>query len=276
MMTSTHPLSETLLNNESESTPLQYQRFFGGAGLKRKRVEFVPATSPSEALQKDRPRRPLGDVYLSIVRPSTQVPPTLQHDETDGGYENIKILKGSNIQPGSSQEIFTSQTSDMDSSSQLCPICHLLLPEPSSGCDASSIPHELTLPHEIALAHSHPPSALDRRSKGLSYLSSYGWDPDARFGLGATGEGRLDFVKDSRRQTGDVRGIGVDARDDDAIGTVKAGQEAEKRRRERVRENENEKESAKSRELRKKKEMERLKALIYGRDDVNKMLGIEL
>jgi hypothetical protein len=55
--------------------------------------------------------------------------------------------------------------------------------------------HEASRKHELNQPHIYPPSAIDRTRKGASILQSKGWDPDARKGLGASGQGELFPVK---------------------------------------------------------------------------------
>lgn len=165
--------------------PLQDQQIFG-AGIKRKRVQFVRAgsepTHPSQAY----PNPGLGDRYLSIVLP--------QNPETS---EN-----GEERPPGVEKEITANDE-------VLCALCHLPITPATSRTPAK--PHESSLAHQVCLAHSHPPSHLDREHIGLRYLSSYGWDPDARRGLGATETGISFPIKGKIKN--DTVGLGVTDRD---------------------------------------------------------------
>ncbi|KAJ5558262.1 hypothetical protein N7535_008476 [Penicillium sp. DV-2018c] len=66
-----------------------------------------------------------------------------------------------------------------------------------------SIPSPPTLPNPLP-----PPSHLDRTRAGLRYLSTYGWDPDSRLGLGAAGrEGIREPIKP--RVKHDTAGLGT-------------------------------------------------------------------
>jgi len=76
------------------------------------------------------------------------------------------------------------------STSQLCSVCMLPL---AIGTVTN---HETSIAHQVCLPHTHPPSALDRKRKGLTYLQGYGWDPDSRKGLGVEGrEGILHPIR---------------------------------------------------------------------------------
>ncbi len=134
-----------------------------------------------------------------------------------------------------------------------CEICRLPI-----AVDQAAVSHKASLAHQVCLQHSHPPSALDRQRKGLTYLSSYGWDPDARTGLGAAGEGRLYPIQPKVKQ--DRRGIGA------RIEQMEGEKKEARLDAGRVRRMEEE-------GRRKGKIMEQL---FYGRNDVNKLLGLEL
>jgi hypothetical protein len=141
--------------------------------------------------------------------------------------------------------------------SQLCAICSLPFsdsetaarPKPLDPSDSriapKSRPHEASLAHQVCLAHSHPPSHLDRTRKGLAYLSTYGWDPDSRLGLGSEGQGIQFPIKTKAKD--DKLGIGVVLpkpgemkRKEKVVkldaGKVRKVQERDKRKRERLQE----------------------------------------
>jgi hypothetical protein len=65
---------------------------------------------------------------------------------------------------------------------EICPICALPIKQ-------STHDHVSSLPHQVATPHVHPPSHLPREHIGLRYLTSHGWDPDSRLGLGARQSG---------------------------------------------------------------------------------------
>jgi len=135
------------------------QRVFG-AGIKRKRVPFVPASNEDNT-HEAKPRSAVGDKYLSIV---------LKKQE---------------------------QASVEDGNTQVCEVCRQPVRQS----------HESSISHQLCLEHSHPPSHLPREHVGLKILSSHGWDPDSRLGLGASGEGIRIPVKSKVKN--DTVGLGT-------------------------------------------------------------------
>lgn len=155
--------------------PLHHKRAFG-AGLKRKRVEFVPAQDPDGGLSTTiTPARAtstaVGDLYASIVMKK-------------------KVATSDSGTVGSAEE----------ESAETCSVCGL-------PADNSSGPHEASLAHQVSLSHSHPPSHLDRSRMGLRALASQGWDPDARTGLGREGDGMRYPIKVVAKE--DTLGVGA-------------------------------------------------------------------
>ena len=78
--------------------------------------------------------------------------------------------------------------------------------------------HESSIAHQVCLQHSHPPSHLDRAHVGVRYLSSYGWDPDNRKGLGAREEGITIPVKAKEKK--DTAGL-QETLDEDEVAKVR-------------------------------------------------------
>jgi len=186
------------MSDDEYEIPLQDQRVFG-AGIKRKRVKFVPSTSSTPATTAP-PSQSASDLYLSIVM-----------------SKSVKNTAGStSLQEVSFTEQVESPTQGL-TDSDICDICKL----PLSSLDNMTViesedpdsskprprPHEASIAHQVCLAHSHPPSHLDRNRKGLAILSSQGWDPDSRQGLGATGQGIQFPIK--AKPKNDKIGIGV-------------------------------------------------------------------
>ncbi|KAL8906477.1 MAG: hypothetical protein Q9207_002015 [Kuettlingeria erythrocarpa] len=162
--------------------PLQDQRAFG-AGLRRTQINFVSPRDPrSLQLKASKPRA--GDRYLAIVLG--------QND----GNEDAKVLQSEKVQCGSGN---SKSGVEKPGGQAVCEICNLpiladaVAPDGLETTDNKS--HEASLVHQVCLEHSDPPSHLDRNRQGLKYLSSYGWDPDSRQGLGATGTGIRDPVR---------------------------------------------------------------------------------
>ena len=205
-------------DDEEYYLPLQDQRVFG-AGIRRKRVPFVRSSEHElNTINPARPSTPSGssiaDTYLSIVlkNEKTSTSPSTPTESTPAR------VRSTNSAPPTSEAISpppltsTSQTQSKDH----CEICNLpISSEPGSdtnGDTSISRPHEASLAHQVCLQHSHPPSHLDRTRPGLRYLSNYGWDPDSRLGLGATGrEGILEPLKGRIKHDTVGLGAGLDA-----------------------------------------------------------------
>lgn len=160
-------------NEEEYFLPLQDQQIFG-AGIRRKRVPFVRAESEPLPPPQPVPKPGLGDRYLAIVLPQSS------ENEEKAAQEQSKAV---------------------------CEICKLPITPAITTANGGTRPHESSLAHQVCLAHSHPPSHLDRDHAGLKYLASYGWDPDARRGLGATQTGIRVPIKSKIKN--DTIGLGV-------------------------------------------------------------------
>jgi G-patch domain len=142
--------------DDYDDIPLQHKRPFG-AGLHKQRIAFVPASDSQlqsvDDLSATKPQVDFADLYLSMVLPK------------DAGKKQADDSTPPEEVP-------------LQTAAETCPICKL----PVSPADRET--HEASFAHQVCLPHSHPPSALDRNRMGLNYLSTYGWDPDARKGLG--------------------------------------------------------------------------------------------
>jgi hypothetical protein len=233
------------MSDDDYEIPLQDQRVFG-AGIKRKRVHFVPATT-SSSTPATPPAAPaqtssVGDRYLSIVlsrtstedeRSASEPPPTTSSE--DGALDTFA-----------------------PSSSSICGICSLPLPSTS---DSTTRPHEASLAHQVCLTHSHPPSHIDRWRVGLRYLKSQGWDPDSRLGLGAAGQGIQYPIKPKVKD--DKLGIGV-----------VIPKEMDGRKKERLDKREK-LDAGRVRKLddRDRKRREKLQEMFYRSEDVERYLG---
>ncbi|KAK4126235.1 hypothetical protein N657DRAFT_568640 [Parathielavia appendiculata] len=168
-------------DDDYDDIPLQHKRPFG-AGLHRKPVAFVSASEGGQLQSVDdasvkKPHHDVADLYLSMVLPDD--------------------VKRSNSAPPTN-----SPTKDSSpSQSNLCTVCRLPF-------DADKTTHAQSFAHQVCLPHSQPPSAQDRSRMGLAYLSAYGWDPDARKGLGAKQQG-IQFPIKARLKE-DKLGIGME------------------------------------------------------------------
>lgn len=226
---------------EEYFVPLKDQRVFG-AGIKRKRVNFIAATSTSTS-----PAPPSGpattgpaDRYLAIV---------LNQAKPEG-------LPAPSEQ---AQTIVSTQIERSEAPELLCEVCKLPIQSTDDSLSTPR-PHEASIAHQVCLTHSYPPSHLDRNRPGVKYLSSYGWDPDSRLGLGATGEGILNPIKGMPKY--DTVGLGVDAKGE---GKKKGlvTKKVEKLDAGRVRKEEE----------RGQRKGERLREMFYSNDDVERYLG---
>lgn len=158
--------------------PLVDQRVFG-AGLKRKRVAFVPASSTQILTDKPAPQS-AGSRYLGIV---------LKKDTSgaDGTAEQNPTIDTSTALPLQSE-----------TASSTCEICRQPLVNAQN--------HDRSIAHQVCLEHSHPPSHLDRTRKGLKWLEEQGWDPDSRSGLGSRAEGiRIPIKAKAKHDTAGLR-----------------------------------------------------------------------
>ena len=253
--------------DDTYEIPLQDQRVFG-AGIKRKRVQFVPSTSAASTTARgDSSAKSISDLYLSVVLPKDTM------STTDTSSKSEQCVDSENISNSPPNKF------ESDPQPVVCEICNLPLSSiPSSvasvtdessrviedsllaKCPKSkSRPHEASLAHQVCLSHSHPPSHLDRNRKGLVYLASYGWDPDSRLGLGASGQGIQFPIKAKAKD--DKMGIGV-----------VLPQESERRKKEKP----VKLDAGKVRKLQEKdkRKAEKLRDMFYRSEDVDLYLGI--
>ncbi|KAI9798000.1 MAG: hypothetical protein M1825_005663 [Sarcosagium campestre] len=265
--------------DEDEYTLLSKDQRVFGAGIKRKRVAFVPSapiadkersgtlesasesTYPSGAVA----RRSVADGYLSLVLPHSE---RASRGSEEATTPNLTIV-GGRIQ--SAEEAMTPDSHRGDR----CHICGLPTEqgddhELEDGTDVhpgrvearkGSQQHDETLAHQVCLAHSSPPSHIDRRRKGLRYLSTLGWDPDARRGLGSQGQGIREPIKTNVKW--DKLGVGM------KVSKEKALAAAMKRTKER---------RLGAKEVRKMEEREKqgragLMETFYGNSELEKYLG---
>jgi len=192
--------------------PLRDQRYFG-AGLKRKRVQFVASTEITSLPGRGQPTASsdlsASERYLAIVMkraestPSTKpaVPIASEADSPrlDLGDEKLQRRQPTGREP--------------EEAIESCAVCRLPIAVSQAHAHGSSIAHQVCLPH------AYPPSSIDRQRKGLDYLQSYGWDPDQRLGLGTTGEGILHPIKAKEKR--DRIGLGVETENEPRSGKKK-------------------------------------------------------
>ncbi|KEF53413.1 uncharacterized protein A1O9_10388 [Exophiala aquamarina CBS 119918] len=233
-------------DEEDTYTPLTEQRVFG-AGIKRKRIDFVPAsTTPSELPTSSSPAKPsrmIGNRYLSIVLPTTIA----------------------------QEERKESQTRSIESESEFstCPICSQPVSESTErrnpGLTSS---HESSIAHQVCLEHSHQPSHLDREHMGVKYMAAYGWDVDGRRGLGARDGGITIPIKvKEKKDTAGLRET-VDDDGEDAV-TMKKKKHVVKKVEKPIVLNARE---LKRKDIEDRKRMDRLRQSFYG-PDLEQYLG---
>ena len=187
-------------SDDYHSTPLQDQRAFD-TSVRRKPVKFIPAGAPIAAPVAAPVAAPIAD---------TTAPPA-QPPAADR-YISIVMNRTDKTQSTGSG-VTEAHPAQSASSNPLCQICHLpipsALPHETAG---SSRAHEATIAHQVCLTHSHPPSSIDRSGRGYKYLTSYGWDPDSRLGLGADGGGIRAPIRGILKN--DTVGLGIETRRD--------------------------------------------------------------
>ncbi|OBT61661.1 hypothetical protein VE03_08397 [Pseudogymnoascus sp. 23342-1-I1] len=230
-------------NSDDEYTiPLQDQRAFG-AGLKRKRVQFVRSSETTTDISSSATSygHKVSKTYLGLVLPQSPDGVEEQNSKTDANLTETKP--------------------------QICETCSLPIPPLPS-----STPHAALLAHQLSLPHSHPPSSLPPNRTGVRMLREQGWDPDARTGLGVHGEGIRYPIK--AKEKNDKLGIGATMptprRDvlklSQGVGAAKTSQEKE-----------NEKGKKKKGWVKKtaeeeKRRSDRLQQLLYESEEVSKYL----
>lgn len=226
-------------NDDEYLVPLQDQRIFG-AGLSRKKISFVLSSNPDRPVL-EAPESGAGDRYLAIV---------LNKSKGDGEgkekqEENVPLVE---VDLGA-----------IEHSNAICEICELPIAIDELGPEPAHLkPHETSLAHQVCLEHSHTPSHLDRNRHGLKYLSTYGWDPDARLGLGATGTGIRIPIKPKPKN--DTLGLGLIAPSSPKKVTKPTAKKLD---------------AGKTREaeVKGKKDREKLRNMFYQSDEMDKYLG---
>ena len=230
--------------DEDYYLPLQDQRVFG-AGIKRKRINFIPASSPDYSQTTAVREKPdIAARYLSIVLPNSRS----ESPSTTTSEVSTPPREGT-----------LSEEQHSSPSLGLCPICSQPLSTPST--------HESSLTHQVCLTHVHPPSHLPRSHVGLRYLTNHGWDPDSRKGLGAAQQGIVIPIKAKEKKDT----AGLSERVDQDAGPARKTTERNRRNGKDHVVKLNSKE-LKVRDVEAKKRAERLRANFYG-PDLEKYLG---
>lgn len=225
----------TGLEDDEYEIPLRDQRYFG-AGIKRKRVQFVPSSSTQSATtslpapaSSTAARR-----YLEIVFGKRND----ANSEPQASHAPREASRGTGDATGLDSRVERArehtEASESTRSQSICDVCTRPIYD-----SATAILHQSSISHQICLQHSHGPSHVDRKRKGLQVLSTQGWDPDSRLGLGAEGEGILHPIK--AKENPERAGLGVrpedvaKARAKEKFANLDAGKvrklEAEKKKR---------------------------------------------
>lgn len=227
--------------DDLDDVPLQHRKPFG-SGLRRNEIKFVPASiegAETEKQQRDKTKgQSISDFYLSMVLKKPE--PAATHEEP--AKPPVCEICSMPLTPADDN---TSSSTSTSTSSQ----------KPAG-------PHEASIAHQVCLAHSHPPSALDRSRMGLTVLAAQGWDPDARSGLGAAGQGTQYPVKAKPKE--DRLGVGVVVPKDGAV----AKKAKEKERPKLLDAKKVRKMAAEDR-----KRADRLQRELFGRVDLERYLG---
>lgn len=178
---------------EAQDVPLHHMKPFG-SGLRRNEIKFVPASNEdatiTEKINSKSSGQNVRDFYLNMVLKKT-TPDGASSTETDKDPEETTSIEVCEVCKMPLTSVNTAKSGESSN-------------QPSS---AKTSHHEASIVHQVCLAHSHPPSALDRNRMGLSVLEAAGWDPDARTGLGAAGQGVQYPIKVKPKE--DRLGVGV-------------------------------------------------------------------
>ena len=198
-------------------------------------------------------RRHIAFVLADLETPASSTPTSTSTSAADR-YFNVVFGSTAANSITTLKNSHDSHSSALRTEQPLCPICHLPLSLPPSENLMKT--HECLLAHQLSLPHSHPPSHLPRSNKGLQYLSSYGWDPDSRQGLGTDGKGIRVPIKPNIKA--DTVGLGVRVNKNRGKEPRPAMLDAGKVRK---------------LEKNDKKQKEKLQREFWGRDDIEKHLG---
>ncbi|CAI7611472.1 unnamed protein product [Penicillium glandicola] len=245
--------------DEDYFLPPEQQRPFS-SGVRRKRVQFVRSSNLDTTIAptpSSSSGTSIADKYLSITAPSTS-PNTPTERIPSPPIRTQSAPPTSDIIPPPPAAL-------APAAPEYCDVCKLPIP-PQATADATdkkSRPHEASLAHQICLTHSHPPSHLDRTRPGLRYLSTYGWDPDSRLGIGASGrEGIREPIKPRIKHGTAGLGTGID-RDGDALPPRQAPVKVQKLNSKQARD----------KAVEDRKRAERMRKAFYQNDEVLKYLG---
>lgn len=186
-------------DDDFDDIPLHHKKPFG-SGLRRNEIKFVPAGAVEGSLSSSSANtqgQSVRDFYLGMVL--TKKSQDDDHDKQETTFELCEVchmpIQTAEPPPPPPQE--EDNTTGRDEAAKA-----------EGSRPRRNHHHEASIAHQVCLNHSHPPSALDRTRMGLSVLAAQGWDPDARTGLGAAGQGVNHPIKVKPKD--DHLGIGVE------------------------------------------------------------------
>ncbi|KAK3339402.1 hypothetical protein B0H65DRAFT_560608 [Neurospora tetraspora] len=191
--------------DEAEDIPLHHLRPFG-TGLYKQQIKFVPASdgnldsTSSTAAKSNKPKLDVADLYLNMV---------LANKDKQKAKENPPTATDTTTTPSDTTQTTTTPPTEQQPpivppQQEICQICSL----PYEPTPQGKAAHAASFAHQSRLPHSHPPSALDRSRMGLKHLTSHGWDPDARQGLGSAAQGIQFPIKGKKKD--DHLGLGIE------------------------------------------------------------------
>lgn len=180
-------------DDDEYEVPLRDQRYFG-AGLKRKRIRFVPSSEQAQqnagtSLPVAQRTSSAADRYLSIVLGQSNTIERASSAPVDE-RTTASTIRAQEPQRAELDTTVENTKPTHHASGLYCDSCGRNI-----AANVSRAAHEGSIAHQISLQHSNPPSHVDRGRKGLAVLRDHGWDPDSRLGLGAKGEGILQPIK---------------------------------------------------------------------------------
>ncbi|EAA33166.2 hypothetical protein GE21DRAFT_5882 [Neurospora crassa] len=202
-------------NDDAEDVPLHHLRPFG-TGLYKQQIKFVPASdgdldsTSSTTTKSNKPKLDVAGLYLDMVLANKDK--NKNNEKQNGNQSTVTDITTTTTFTTTTTTSDTIQTTTMPTEQppivlpqqEICQICSL----PYAPNPESKAIHEQSFAHQSRLPHSHPPSALDRSRMGLKHLTSHGWDPDSRQGLGSAAQGIQFPIKGKKKD--DHLGLGVE------------------------------------------------------------------
>ncbi|KAJ4416963.1 hypothetical protein N0V85_002047 [Neurospora sp. IMI 360204] len=192
--------------DEAKDIPLHHLRPFG-TGLYKQQIKFVPASdgdldsTSSTAAKSNKPKLDVADLYLNMVLTNKDKKKQKEKENSSTATDTTTNTPSDTTQTTTPP---TEQPPIVPPQQEICQICSL----PYEPTPQGKAAHEASFAHQSRLPHSHPPSALDRSRMGLKHLTSHGWDPDSRQGLGSAAQGIQFPIKGKKKD--DHLGLGIE------------------------------------------------------------------